>query len=140
MPHDESLHTRRIVRTRIGARVSWHCEIRDDRLAIILPKVRLRPGASMAKRLHPSGAGAGLCVSGAPPRRGPDHKLLLRQVNGKAFEINERAVSQRRLMRGTQHHAWRSICLESFLPPLRAQTPAVAGFKSGKADFRHRRG
>lgn len=40
-------------------------------------------------------------------------------------------------MRGAKHDARRVIGFERLLPALRAKTPAIAGFESGKADFRH---
>jgi len=48
-----------------------------------------------------------------------------RQVHCEAFEIGERAVRQRSLMRGAQNHAGRLVCLECFLPKLIRQILAV---------------
>ena len=63
----------------------------------------------------------------------------LSQIDGKAFEIAERAISQRRLVGGAQDHARWVSGFEGFLPALRAQAPAIAGFETGKTDLRYRR-
>jgi hypothetical protein len=63
----------------------------------------------------------------------------LGQIDRKSFEIAQRAVSQRRLMRGAQNDARRVIGFERLLPALGAQAPAVAGLQPGKADFGDRR-
>jgi hypothetical protein len=61
-----------------------------------------------------------------------------RQIDRRALEIGERAVTQRAFMGRAQHHARRLAGLECFLPARRAQAPAVAGLEAGKAIFRHR--
>src|SRR5580692_11288373 len=48
-------------------------------------------------------------------------------------------MCERALMGSAQHHARRLAGCMSLLPARRAQTPAVAGFEAGKAEFRHRR-
>jgi hypothetical protein len=60
---------------------------------------------------------------------------MLRQVHREAFEIGERAVRQSTLVGGAQHHPWRLICLESFLPTGCTQAPSIAGFETGKTEF-----
>jgi hypothetical protein len=62
-----------------------------------------------------------------------------RQIDRKSFEIAQRAISQRRLMRGAQDDARRMVRFQRLLPALRAEAPAVAGLQPGKADFRNRR-
>src|SRR6266404_5146960 len=42
-------------------------------------------------------------------------------------------------MRSAQHHARRTPRLQRFLPARCAQTPAIIGLQSRKAEFRHRR-
>src|ERR1700676_382588 len=42
-------------------------------------------------------------------------------------------------MRSAQDHARRTACLQRLLPPRCAQTPAITGLKSRKAEFRDRR-
>src|SRR5271168_1687399 len=42
-------------------------------------------------------------------------------------------------MCSAQDHAWRTPRSQRFLPPRRAQTPAIAGLQSRKAEFRDRR-
>jgi hypothetical protein len=63
-----------------------------------------------------------------------------RQVDRKSLEIAQRAVCQRRLMRGAQDDARCVIGFKRLLPALRAQAPAVAGLQPGEANFRNRRG
>src|SRR5262249_11591363 len=84
------------------------------------------------------------CVLIAPERFGwnPGSLIVarpaLRQVDGEALEIGERAVAQRALVGGAQHHARRLLGLDRFLPARRAQAPAVAGLEAGKAVGRQR--
>jgi hypothetical protein len=63
----------------------------------------------------------------------------LRQIDGVTLQIRELAILQRRFVGRAKHHARRLSCFERFLPARRAETPAVAGFKSRKAEFRDRR-
>src|SRR6202522_1387876 len=42
-------------------------------------------------------------------------------------------------MCSTQNHARRAPCLQGFLPPRCAQTPAITGLQSRKTEFRDRR-
>jgi hypothetical protein len=63
----------------------------------------------------------------------------LRQIDGVTLQIRELAILQRGFVGRAKHHARRLSCFERFLPARRAETPAVAGFKSRKAEFRHRR-
>jgi hypothetical protein len=66
------------------------------------------------------------------------HERHSRQIDRKSLEIAQCAISQCRLMRRAKYDARRVIGLERLLPTLRAETPAIAGFQSGKTDFRHR--
>lgn len=112
--------------------MSWHCEIRDDQQAIILPNVRL--DAPKIDRCRPLSRENGHRFAKSRGRSAP-----LRQIDGEPFEIAERAISERRLVGGPQDHARRVGGFEGFLPALGAQAPAIAGFESGEADFRNRR-
>jgi hypothetical protein len=94
--------------------VSWHCEIRDNRQAIISPNVRLDAPNVDRPRL-PSRENGWQIHEEPRPKRAP-----LRQIDGEAFEIGERAIGQRRLVCGPQDHARRVGGFEGFLPALRA--------------------
>src|SRR5260370_31674826 len=61
------------------------------------------------------------------------------EVDCEALEVRERAVAQRTFMRAAQDHARRTPRLQRFLPARCAQTPAITGLQSRKAEFRHRR-
>jgi hypothetical protein len=63
----------------------------------------------------------------------------LRQIDGVTLQIRELAILQRGFVGRAKHHARRLSCFERFLPARRAETPAVAGLKPLKAEFRHRR-
>ena len=63
----------------------------------------------------------------------------LRQIDGVTLQIREFAILQRGFVGRAKHHARRLAGFERFLPARRAETPAVAGLKSRKAEFRHRR-
>ena len=112
--------------------MSWHCEIRDKEQAIISPNVRLdAPSVDSSMAIVPRK----MTLS----REGPRSNAPLRQIDGEAFEIAERAISQRRLVGGPQDHTRRVSGFEGLLPALGAQAPAIAGFETGKTDFRYRR-
>jgi hypothetical protein len=59
------------------------------------------------------------------------------QVHREAFEIGERAVSQRSLMSSAQDYAGRLARLECFLPAGGTQAPPVTWLQAWKAEFRH---
>src|SRR5262249_55192438 len=61
------------------------------------------------------------------------------QVHRKALEIGERAMIERALVGGAQHHARRLARLERLLPARCAQAPAVARLEAAEAELRHRR-
>jgi hypothetical protein len=61
------------------------------------------------------------------------------EVDCEALEVRERAEAQGSFMCSAQHHARRAPRLQRFLPPRRAQTPAITRLQSRKAEFRDRR-
>jgi len=61
------------------------------------------------------------------------------QIYRVALEVFQRAIIQRALMGGAQHHTRRLARLKGFLPARRAKTPAVPRLQSGKSKFRQRR-
>src|ERR1700736_4742759 len=61
------------------------------------------------------------------------------KVDCEALEVRERAVAQGTYMRSAQDHARRTPRLQSLLPARCAQTPAITGLQSRKAESRHRR-
>ena len=47
---------------------------------------------------------------------------------------------QSALVRGLKNDAWRRVVLVGFLPARGAEAPAISGFETGEAVFRHRSG
>jgi hypothetical protein len=60
------------------------------------------------------------------------------QIDCQALEVRERAEAQSTLVCSAQDHARRAPRLQRFLPPRCAQTPAITGLQSRKAEFRDR--
>jgi hypothetical protein len=58
------------------------------------------------------------------------------EVDRQPLEVRERAEAQGTFMCSAQDHARRTPRLQRFLPPRCAQTPAITGLQSGKAEVR----
>ena len=61
------------------------------------------------------------------------------EVDCEALEVRERAEAQGSFMCSAQDNARRATRLQRFLPPRRAQTPAITRLQSRKSEFRDRR-
>jgi hypothetical protein len=60
------------------------------------------------------------------------------EVDCCALEFHDRTRAQGTFMCSAQNHARRTPRLQRFLPPRCAQTPAITGLQSRKAEFRDR--
>jgi len=95
--------------------------------------------ASEAPRLSPRARRRLASSAETKVQRRGKHDRASRQIDSKSFEIAQRAITQCRFVRRAKYDTGRVVGFECLLPALRAETPAIARFQPGKADFRHRR-
>ncbi len=61
------------------------------------------------------------------------------QIHGEPFQIRQRTISERPFVSGPENNTRCLVDLKGFLRARSAKAPSVAGLKTRKAEFRHRR-
>ena len=102
---------------------------------------RLNPSREDAVPNLPYAAGKWSIVQSVPrlPQWYAADAASQSRSTARRFRSASEQMLKRTFMRSPQDHARRLPCLQRFLPPRCAQTPAITGLQSRKAEFRDRR-